>query len=123
MRQRFKRGNGEFLAAAVMSIFITSIMILIIAVMQMNFSINNITKAVTSASRAAAVCATKANAETLTLEVAQASIENQNLSDIKTKVEYAAIMCHCMFSMFKIYNPFDNRAGFAGKRRTDRSAF
>ncbi|MFR3808709.1 MAG: hypothetical protein ACLTX3_07095 [Lachnospiraceae bacterium] len=53
MRQRFKRGNGEFLAAAVMSIFITSIMILIIAVMQMNFSMNNITKAVTSASRAA----------------------------------------------------------------------
>lgn len=89
MKQRFKRGNGEFLAAAVMSIFITSIMILIIAVMQMNFSMNNITKAVTSASRAAAVCATKANAETLTLEVAQASIENQNLSDIKTKVEYA----------------------------------
>lgn len=89
MRQRFKRGNGEFLAAAVMSIFITSIMILIIAVMQMNFSMNNISKAVTSASRAAAVCATKANAETLTLEVAQASIENQNLSDIKTKVEYA----------------------------------
>ena len=55
----------------------------------MNFSMNNISKAVTSASRAAAVCATKANAETLTLEVAQASIENQNLSDIKTKVEYA----------------------------------
>ena len=81
--ERLRSGNGEFLAAAFMSVFITSMVILIIAVMQINFSMNNLSKAIVSSSRAVAVCATKTNAEKLSLEVAQASIENQNISDIK----------------------------------------
>lgn len=86
---RIRKGNGEFLAAAFMSIFITSIMIIIVAVMQMNFSMNNMSKAITSASRAASVCASKKDAQTLSLEVAQASIENWNLSNINVSIEYA----------------------------------
>ena len=46
------------------------------------------------ASRAVAVCATKTNAEKLSLEVAQASIENQNISDIKVVLEYADSNCN-----------------------------
>ena len=92
--ERLRSGNGEFLAAAFMSVFITSMVILIIAVMQINFSMNNLSKAIVSSSRAVAVCATKTNAEKLSLEVAQASIENQNISDIKVVLEYADSNCN-----------------------------
>lgn len=44
--ERLRSGNGEFLAAAFMSVFITSMVILIIAVMQINFSMNNLSKAI-----------------------------------------------------------------------------
>ena len=71
-----------------------SMVILIIAVMQINFSMNNLSKAIVSSSRAVAVCATKTNAEKLSLEVAQASIENQNISDIKVVLEYADSNCN-----------------------------
>lgn len=84
----WRKGSGEFLAFTVISIFISVIIVLLVAVLQFSTSLNNITKAVEAAGRAVAICTSYEDAQHQAQVVAESAISDANITDISTKVSY-----------------------------------
>lgn len=88
-RVQWKKGNGEFIGFTLISICISSIIIILIAVLQYSNSLNDITKALEVASRAAAVCTSYDDAQTQAQTVAESAVTNADLENISVDVAYA----------------------------------
>lgn len=85
----WKKGSGEFVACAVICPLICAIVIIMCSYIQLTISLRQLTNALNVCGRSASVCTSLEDAEKQSLLVAESAINNRNISDIHTKVEYA----------------------------------
>lgn len=82
----WEKGSGEFIGFALISVCISSIIILLIAILQYSSSLNDITKALEAAGRAVAVCTSFEDAEKQAQMVAETAISDTNIIKITTDI-------------------------------------
>ena len=85
----WRRGSGEFIAFALISFLISSIVLLLVAVLQFSSSLNDIMKALEASGRAAAVCTSFEDANRQVQRVAESASTDRNIRNIQATVEYA----------------------------------
>lgn len=83
-----RKGSGEFLAFAMLAPLICSLVVILVAYVQLSVSLNELTKALSVASRSAVICKTLEDAESQGTLVAQSSIDSSNISDISVDIEF-----------------------------------
>lgn len=90
MKQKinWEKGSGEFIGFALISICISSIIILLVAILQYSSCLNDITKALEAAGRAVSVCTSFEDAEEQAQRVAESAVSDSNISRITARVSY-----------------------------------
>lgn len=88
MKAFWKKGNGEFIAFAVLAPMICMIIIVIIGYIQLYSSLRQMTEALNVCSRSAAVSASMSEAEIQALLVAEGAISSDHISDLNIDIEY-----------------------------------
>nr|WP_303183316.1 phage tail tip lysozyme [Lachnoclostridium phocaeense] len=86
---KWTRGSGEFLSLSVVAVMVTYVIIMITGFLQLSAATSQITKAVSTAGRSAAVCTSLEDAQKQVQRVAETAILSENISGIQTSVDYA----------------------------------
>lgn len=84
----WKKGNGEFVGFAVISVIISVLIITIAAFIQLSLSVSSISKSATAVSRAASVCTTIEDARDQAQRVAENTLTSDNISQVTTNIDF-----------------------------------
>lgn len=84
----WKKGNGEFVGFAVISVIISVLIITIAAFIQLSLSVSSISKSATAVSRAASVCTSIEDARDQAQRVAENTLTSDNISQITTNIDF-----------------------------------
>ena len=84
---RWERGSGEFVSFAIVVVVLCWLCMQIIAFMEYQYALNNLTKAVTVTGRCTAIQETEKKAETFAEKVAKEAATNTHLSKVRTKLK------------------------------------
>lgn len=89
VEHRLRKGNGEFLAFSVVSVLICTIAIYFIAIIQMSSCMDDLSKAVTAASRVAAIDENLKNAKKDALDIAKYQLKrNSAIKKVSVDITY-----------------------------------
>lgn len=86
-KSRWERGSGEFVSFAIVVVVLCWLCMQIIAFMEYQYALNNLTKAVTVTGRCTAIQETEKKAETFAEKVAKEAATNTHLSKVRTKLK------------------------------------
>ena len=88
-KERLYRGNGEFLAFSVVAVLICTITIYFIAIIQMSSCMDDLSKAVTAASRVAAIDENLNDAKKDALDIAKYQLKrNSAIKKVSVDITY-----------------------------------
>ena len=89
VEHRLRKGNGEFLAFSVVSVLICTIAIYFIAIIQMSSCMDDLSKAVTAASRVAAIDENLKDAKKDALDIAKYQLKrNSAIKKVSVEITY-----------------------------------
>lgn len=89
VEHRLRKGNGEFLAFSVVSVLICTIAIYFIAIIQMSSCMDDLSKAVTAASRVAAIDENLKDAKKDALDIAKYQLKrNSAIKEVSVEITY-----------------------------------
>lgn len=84
-----RKGAGEYIAFCVIAPLICSVVIMLCAFIQLSICIRELANATTVTGRSVSVCATMDDALIQSQRVAESAFSSENISNIRTTVEYA----------------------------------
>lgn len=86
--QKFKKGTGEYVGFTCIAILITILFMFLAALLQFSASVHILNQSLTTVARAAAVCKSKKDADSMVNDVAKHSAYSPNISKVTADVSY-----------------------------------